>query len=220
MLGIASSSFLDSRPDGSPTSSALRRLGALTVRIVGGRLSGRRFSGPPTGLCTRPTSERVREGIASALVSGGWIEGTRVLDLYAGTGALAFEALSRGAREATLVEKSRPVARAIERSARELGIEDVAMVIVADLERLSSVRALEGPFDLVLVDPPYARIAHVEVLLSALASEAKLRAGAGVVVEHARRGPPKLPVGFDEISSYRYGDTAVLLARAATDEDI
>lgn len=145
-----------------------------------------------------------------------------MLDLYAGTGALAFEALSRGAREATLVERSLPVAKAIEKSARELGLESVTKVIVADLERWTSerwLRALEGPFDLVLVDPPYAQTIHVEVLLAALANEAKLSAGAAVVVEHAWRDPPKLPLGFDETSSYRYGSTAVLLARAPHDED-
>ena len=79
------------------------------MRIVGGSLGGRRFSGPP-GDATRPTSERVREAIASALDARGWIEGAVVLDLFAGTGALAFEALSRGADRAFLVERSRPLA--------------------------------------------------------------------------------------------------------------
>ena len=190
------------------------------MRIVGGRLSGRRFSGPP-GDRTRPTSERVREGIASALDARGLVEGARVLDLYAGTGALAFEALSRGAVEAILVERSRPVARAIERSARELGLEEAVTVVIADLEQPGErwLRAIEGVFDLVLADPPYARIARIEALLSILASRDKLRAGAAVVVEHARREPPTLPAGFSEISSYRYGDTAVLLARAPANEE-
>lgn len=163
---------------------------------------------------TRPTGERVREGVASALASRGLIEGARVLELYAGTGALAFEVLSRGAREATLFEKNRAAAAAIEKSARELGLEDEARVVVADLEDGEGwIRAIEGlTFDLVLIDPPYARIAHVEVLLSTLAREAKLSAGAAVVVEHERRKPPCLPAGFIEISSYRYGDTAVMLA--------
>lgn len=184
------------------------------MRIVGGNLSGRRFSGPP-GNSTRPTSERVREAVSSALDSRGWIDGSHVLDLYAGTGALAFEALSRGALDAVLVEKSRPVARAIKTSARELDLADRVKVVQADLERRNAshwLDAIANPIDLLMLDPPYAQIAKVEALLSTLAHEAKLAAEAAVVIEHARRDPPVLPLGFSEVSSYRYGDTAVLLA--------
>jgi len=180
------------------------------VRIVGGSLGGRRFSGPP-GDATRPTSERVREAIASALDARGWIEGAVVLDLFAGTGALAFEALSRGADRAFLVEKSRSVARAIDKSARELGLEARAKVIQADLTKAGWMDGVE-PASLVFLDPPYAEIARVEPLLSALAAAGKLQPDAVVVVEHARREPPTLPPGFGEVRSYRYGDTAVLVA--------
>ncbi|RZO54705.1 MAG: 16S rRNA (guanine(966)-N(2))-methyltransferase RsmD [Sandaracinaceae bacterium] len=184
------------------------------MRIVGGSLGGRRFSGPP-GDGTRPTSERAREAIASALDARGWLEDAIVLDLFAGTGALAFEALSRGAARAFLVEKSRVVAKAIEKSARELGLSDRATVIQADLlagRGQSRWLASIEPASLVFFDPPYAEIAAVEALLSTLAAEDKLRPGAAVVIEHARRAPPTLPPGFGEVRSYRYGDTAVLVA--------
>lgn len=185
------------------------------MRIVGGALSGRRFSGPP-GDRTRPTAERTREGIASALASRGWIEGAVVLDLWAGTGALAFEALSRGAARAVLVEGDRRVARAIDASARELGLEDRVTVVTADLEKPPAkwMGALDAPADLVFCDPPYARVERVGPVLSALLEAGKLRAGAAVVVEHARRAPPHLASGFGEVGAYRYGDTAVLLCTA------
>ncbi|MBX3269631.1 MAG: RsmD family RNA methyltransferase [Sandaracinaceae bacterium] len=183
------------------------------MRIVGGALSGRRFGGPASD-ATRPTSERVREAIGSALDARGWIAGARVLDLYAGTGAMAFEALSRGALDAVLVESARRVARAIEESAVELGLAARARVVVADLDAPPAPWAarLEARASLVFVDPPYAKVARVAPLLAALAAAGALAPDAIVVIEHARRHPPDLPLGFDEVSRYRYGDTAVLLA--------
>lgn len=164
----------------------------------------------------------MREALSSALDARGLIRDRRVLDLFAGTGALAFEALSRGARDAVLVEKAPAVAKAIERSARELGLEARTRVIVADLLRADTKRWLEAlaePVELVLIDPPYAEIARVEFLLSTLAREGKLAPDATVVIEHARRDPPTLPIGFSEISSYRYGDTSIVLATFTPSQD-
>lgn len=140
-----------------------------------------------------------------------------VLDLFAGTGAMAFEALSRGAKVAVLVERARPVAKAIEKSARELGLSDRVRVVNADLAREPTVwlRALDAPASLVFLDPPYADIARVAPLLEALASAGLLAEDATVVIEHATKQPPTLPLGFAEISRYRYGDTSVWLARHA-----
>lgn len=185
------------------------------MRIIGGTLGGRRFSGPP-GAKTRPTAERVREAVASALEARGWIAGAAVLELWAGTGALSFEALSRGARSAVLVEKDRRVARAIERSARELGLTDRTAVVVADLDKPPArwMRRLAEPADLVFCDPPYARIDRVGPVLAALERAGKLRPGAALVIEHAKRSPPTLPPSFGELTTYRYGDTAVLLGTA------
>lgn len=190
------------------------------MRIVGGELSGRRFSGPP-GQGTRPTSERVREALASALDARDLVRGALVLDLFAGTGALAFEALSRGAKRAILVEQDRRVAKAIERSAGELGLTDRVRVVMADLEKPGRrlLEGLDAPADLVFVDPPYDRIDAVQGLLSVLLREGKLRPGAALVIEHARRAPPTLPPGFEEVATYRHGDTSVLLATAPTDEE-
>lgn len=189
------------------------------MRIVGGTLSGRRFRGPP-GDATRPTSERVREAIASALEARDVFEGAVVLDLFAGTGALAFEALSRGAARAVLVERDRRVAAAIARSAQELGLEARAEVVVADLEaapaRWLSTRA--GRFDLVFCDPPYARTDRALEVLTALRDAGALADDATIVLEHGPRDAPVVPSGFEALRSYRYGDTAVLLLGAAPKE--
>lgn len=183
------------------------------MRIVGGSLSGRRFSGPPGDL-TRPTSERVREAIASAIESRGGFEGTRVLDLFAGTGAMAFEALSRGAERAVLVERDPKVARAIGKSAAELGLTARCTVITGDLgqsaTRARVERAAAGErFDRVFVDPPYADVAGVPGLLAALAPV--VAEDALLAVEHATRHAPPAIEGYDVLSHPRYGDTAVLL---------
>ncbi len=163
----------------------------------------------------------MREAIASALDARGRIEGALVLDLFAGTGAMAFEALSRGARHAVLVEQARPLVKAIERSAEELGLADRVTAVCADLARDGAPwrRALPAPASLVFLDPPYARIALVAALLAALAGARSLADDATIVIEHATKHPPVLPLGFEEISRYRYGDTAVWLARFTASEE-
>ncbi|MBP7683736.1 MAG: RsmD family RNA methyltransferase, partial [Deltaproteobacteria bacterium] len=100
------------------------------MRIVGGTLGGRRFDGPPSDL-TRPTSERVREALASALDARDAIRDVRVLDLFAGTGALAFEALSRGATDACLVERDPRVVKAAQQSIAALGLGERCVVVRA-----------------------------------------------------------------------------------------
>ncbi|MFW6049798.1 MAG: RsmD family RNA methyltransferase [Myxococcota bacterium] len=187
-----------------------------TLRIVGGALGGRRFSGPRKGE-VRPTSERVREAVASALEARDAIEGALVLDLFAGTGALAFEALSRGARAATLVEGDHRVARALDRAARQLGLAERTRVRRVDLlgarDRIARALSTDGPFTLVFADPPYAEIDRLPALLGALIESAVIAPGARVVVEHAARGAdPSLPLA--SIARYRYGDTAIALGEA------
>lgn len=188
------------------------------MRIVGGALSGRRFAGPP-GSSTRPTSERVREAIASALDARDAIHDARVLDLFAGTGALAFEALSRGARSAVLVELDRKVKSAIDESARTLGLRDRIQTIGVDLLR-DPVRAAEKlealatePFTLVFVDPPYAEILRVPPLLAELVRRGTLADDAFVVLEHAVRIPPGDLTPLEVETTYRHGDTQTVLAR-------
>jgi 16S rRNA (guanine966-N2)-methyltransferase len=158
--------------------------------------------------------------MASALLSRGLLEGARVLDLYAGTGALGFEALSRGAREAVLVDHDRRAEKALWASASALGLEGRVHVRRLDLggppaSASAALRAL-GPFDLVFADPPYEAIDQLPPLLVALADAELLTGEAIMVIEHAARRPPTLPPQLAIVSDYRYGDTAVaLLARAA-----
>lgn len=191
------------------------------MRIVGGRLGGRRLAAP-RGHATRPTSERVREGIASALDARDRIRDAIVLDLFAGTGALAFEAISRGAARAVLVDRDAKLLRAIREGAHDLGVTDAITTLALDLESPPSswIRRLpDERFDLVFLDPPYANIALVTGALAGLAECGKLSPNAAVIVEHARRAPPVLPAGFSELATYRYGDTAVVLASAPDEEN-
>lgn len=185
------------------------------MRIVGGALRGRRLPVPRVdGL--RPTSDRVREGIASALDARGALEGAVVLDLWAGTGALSFESLSRGARRAVLVERDRRLVAAIGRAADDLDLSSLVRPIALDLsdrpERCASRVVDLGPFDLVFADPPYAAVDRVAPLLAALGGANALAPGAAVVVEHATGRPPGPLEGLSTVATYRYGDTSIVLA--------
>ncbi|MDD9935737.1 MAG: RsmD family RNA methyltransferase [Myxococcales bacterium] len=186
------------------------------MRIVGGELSGRVIEAP-VGRDTRPTSDRVREGIAGALAARGAIEGAAVLDLFAGSGALGFEVLSRGAARLLCLDSDRRALRCIERNAASLGLTDRTRVVKLDLaatparigQRIAELDP--GPFSLVFADPPYADIAVVPALLAALVGQGLLTPGAFVAIEHPRGQPPATPEGFEPLSSYRYGDTGVAL---------
>lgn len=181
------------------------------MRIVGGALGGRRFDGPK-GDGTRPTSERVREALASALDSRDRLAGAKVLDLYAGTGALAFEALSRGAVNAVLVERDRAVAKALETSVVQLGLRGRVQVRTLDLtgrDVLARIPAPVGGFDLVFADPPYAEIAAAADLLDALGSSELLAEDGLVVLEHARKHPPRPLRSLASVAQYEYGDTSL-----------
>jgi 16S rRNA (guanine966-N2)-methyltransferase len=185
------------------------------VRIVGGRLGGRRLAGP-SAKGTRPTSDRAREGIASALEARGLIEGARVLDLFAGTGALGFEALSRGAAHVCFVDRDAGCVRAIKDNAELFGVTADIRALSIDLFREGALERISAdpPFDLLFADPPYAEIAKLGPVLEELFRRGRLTTGAALVLEHARRDSPVLPEGFGEIASYRYGDTAVVLCLA------
>lgn len=191
------------------------------TRIVGGSAGGRRLRTPP-GEATRPTSERVREAMFSSLEAAlGGLEGCRVLDLYAGSGALGLEALSRGALALTSVESDRRTARLVERNAADVGLGDRVEVLA-----LPVARVLAGPpggeraaYDLVLADPPYPLgeddLADV---LALLAEPGWLAEGVVVVVERSARSPePTWPPGLVPLRSRRYGETALWYVRAAAD---
>jgi 16S rRNA (guanine966-N2)-methyltransferase len=191
------------------------------MRIVGGRWRGRPLRAPK-GESTRPTSDRVREALFDALSArmGGDLGGGAVLDLYSGTGALALEALSRGAARAVLVENGRDALVALEANVAALGAGDLAVVIPADAGGAGLVRASRlGPFALLLVDPPY-RIdaARITTAVAVLRDEGALDPGAVVAYEHAAGAAIPAIEGFDVVRTYVYGDTAVTLLSRCDDE--
>jgi 16S rRNA (guanine966-N2)-methyltransferase len=179
------------------------------LRVVGGRLGGRRLR-PVPGRATRPTSDRVREALFAII--GGRVEGARVLDLFAGTGALAIEALSRGGSSAVLVEQAAPAVEVIRANLDALGLAGRCRVRRTRAETYLRTQR-DGPFDLVLLDPPYAApVGLVAGLLGRLARTA-LAPGAVVVVEAAARAePPPWPPSLTPDPPRRYGDTALHVA--------
>jgi 16S rRNA (guanine(966)-N(2))-methyltransferase RsmD len=176
------------------------------MRVVAGELRSRRLHTVP-GRETRPTSDRARAGLFDWL--GPNVDGARVLDLFAGTGALGIEALSRGASEAVFVERARGAVRVLRRNLEELGLERRARVVEADLARgLRPLAAKLGAFGLVLADPPYGGGA-LERLLEDEALASLLEPDGSVVVERSAReqGSPTL-TALRLRGTKRYGETA------------
>ncbi|MHB8339618.1 MAG: 16S rRNA (guanine(966)-N(2))-methyltransferase RsmD [Mycobacteriales bacterium] len=170
------------------------------IRVIAGTAGGRRLAAPP-GWSTRPSSDRLRAGLFSAL---GGLTGARVLDLYAGTGAVGLEALSRGAAGVLLVESDPAALRVLRANVRSV---DLAGALVRAQPVLA---ALEEPaphrFDVAFLDPPYAD--PVEPALAALVRGGWLAPGATVVVERAaREAAPGWPSGLSAIKDRRYGDS-------------
>jgi 16S rRNA (guanine966-N2)-methyltransferase len=174
------------------------------MRVVAGRLGGRRLRAP-RGRDTRPTSDRVREALFSML---GEIDGHRVLDLYAGSGAMAIEALSRGAATATLVDRDARAVEVIRANLEALGLEpEEAQVVHAPAAAALRDASRRGDtYDLVLLDPPYRDAATLGRELSQ-ALPAVLAPNARVVAESDRRAP--LELGLPVIRERRYGDTLI-----------
>jgi 16S rRNA (guanine966-N2)-methyltransferase len=176
------------------------------TRIIGGTAGGRQIAVPPTG--TRPTSDRVREALFSALEARGAIEDAEVLDLFAGSGALGIEALSRGASTAILVERD-PRACAVIQS--NVGVAGVRGALVRRSAVDAYLRKTPGPVDLVFVDPPYD--APVDDVVARLARWT--RKDAVVVVERDTRSPaPVWPEGLEPDDPRTYGETTLYLATA------
>jgi len=181
------------------------------TRIIAGAAGGRRLAVPPSG--TRPTSDRVREALFSALAADPGLDGLAVLDLCAGSGALGLEALSRGAAHALFVESDRRAAGVLRRNITALGLPG------ADVRPATAAAVLgtpaDRPYDLVLADPPYS-VADEEVArwLAAAQAHGWLADRAVVVVERARSGAPfPWPDGLAAVRERRYGDTVLHTAR-------
>ena len=177
------------------------------MRVISGRLKGRRLIAP-NGLATRPTADRIRESVFNIL--GGRIQAKHVLDLFAGTGALGIEALSRGAEQAVFIDRARAALDAIHGNIKNLGLENQTRVIQWDiLKNLNCLSSSAVLFDLVFMDPPYADQA-VPPTLEALVACGKLAPGARIVIEHSARIPLDLPTGPLTISDQRrFGKTLV-----------
>ncbi len=182
------------------------------TRIIAGTVGGRTLR-TPAGRGTRPTSDRVREALFSALEARGAVAGARVLDLYAGSGALGLEALSRGAEDAIFVESDQRALRTVRANIAQLGFDDRTQVIAMSV--LPAVaRVGPHPVDLVLVDPPYD-LAEADLgdVLGALTDESWLAPGGLVVVERSSRSPaPAWSVEYEVEKPRRYGETTVHLA--------
>jgi len=185
------------------------------MRVIAGSLGGRRLVAP-SGHGTRPTSDRVREALFNVL---GDVSGAVVLDLYAGTGALGIEALSRGAVRATFVENGRPALAALRQNLKTLGLEGASRVIAQPVSRAIAALASQGPFDLVFADPPYAALAEAVRSLEAMVRAKDLFAASSVrvVLEHASRDAPPELAGLDRVETRIYGDTALTLFTLSED---
>jgi 16S rRNA (guanine966-N2)-methyltransferase len=177
------------------------------VRIVAGSAKGTRLAPVPAG--TRPLLDRAREGLFSSL--GSTVEGARVLDLFAGTGAMGIEALSRGARSALFVDSSPGAAKVIGENLRRTKL--AAAGTVRRQEALRALRQGPGQFDLILLDPPYRTPdATVDALLGEIAAQGVSAAGATVVLTRPKAGyMPVIPIHWRPARQLAYGDLLVLV---------
>jgi len=184
------------------------------IRIVGGTAGGRRLK-TPAGETTRPTADRVREALFSTLEAElGSLTGLRFLDLYAGSGAIGLEAMSRGAGVVTAVESNRRTARLVQENATTLGFGKVEVLVQ------SVARALQhrprAPYDVVFVDPPYpVDNEEVERAVALLLANDWLSAGSLLVVERSARSvEPTWPTGLVREREKAYGETVLWYVRA------
>lgn len=185
------------------------------TRIIAGRAGSLTLEVPDAG--TRPTADRVRESLFGALESADALRGATVLDLYAGSGALALEAISRGASRADLVEKAPRAASVVHRNAERVtkAVGKDATTAVHRTSVNAYLQIAHGPFDLVFIDPPYD-LAEDDLTATLELLVASLAPGAIVIVERGSRSPePTLPSELVADRSKRYGDTTLWWATTA-----
>jgi 16S rRNA (guanine966-N2)-methyltransferase len=178
------------------------------MRVIAGSLGGRVLKAP-TGRVTRPTSDRVREALFAMLAQ---LHGASVLDLFAGSGALGIEALSRGAERAVFVERDASAAKILHANLAALGIEPAAAEVRRGDARavLQSARAAKETYDLIFIDPPYSHARVWGPELSAILPSLS-RPAARIVVESDRRAPLQLRLAVEQ--QRRYGDTSITIHR-------
>jgi 16S rRNA (guanine966-N2)-methyltransferase len=185
----------------------------VSLRVIAGSAGGRKLVAPKSG--ARPTTDRVKEALFSSL-GDELVHDATVLDLYAGSGALAIEALSRGAGTAVLVDRDAAAAAAIRANLETTGFAAVAEVRRVEVARFVTSRIQDGPFDLVFLDPPYdVPSEEVAAVLAALAATGAVTSGGTVVVERPTSGVPvPLPAGWGIERERAYGDTLLVVAHA------
>ena len=193
------------------------------MRIVGGMWRGKTFDAPE-GRGTRPTTDRMREALASMILSamGLNLEGCSVLDAFAGSGAVGLELLSRGARRCTFCERDRRASALVRRNCKALGVPSAAFDVVGgDVCRLPQRAPRQGvPYDIVFLDPPYAMPAKdVSSLVAGLDAAHMLAASCLVVYERSSDGAKLELEGFEELRSKRHGGTCIdLLQKERSNE--
>jgi 16S rRNA (guanine966-N2)-methyltransferase len=177
------------------------------MRVISGTSKGRRLA-TPKSRAIRPTSDRVKESIFNLL--GGEVEGKVVLDLFAGTGSLGIEALSRGAKKAIFVEKGRQALRLIQRNLSHVGVRERSEILPKEVNRAIGTLKQKGEsFDLILMDPPYEKGLIRKTLLK-LQSHRIYHEDSILVIEHDRREPiPEMGEGWTLIRQRRIGDTMI-----------
>jgi 16S rRNA (guanine966-N2)-methyltransferase len=186
------------------------------MRVIAGTHRGRRLRGP-LGAAVRPTSDRVREALFSIL--GPRVAGCRFLDLYAGTGAVGIEALSRGAAHVTSVETNREALALLRRNVADCGMADRVMVRGHTVQQfLRQPDRWNGPYDVLFADPPYADVDAFASCLNDVAGDALLAPDARVIIEHAAKTSLPARVGICALRrAYRYGDTSLSLYAPAAE---
>ncbi|HLM19073.1 MAG TPA: 16S rRNA (guanine(966)-N(2))-methyltransferase RsmD [Acidimicrobiia bacterium] len=184
----------------------------MALRVIAGTAGGRKLVAPKGG--ARPTTDRLKEALFSSL--GPRVNDATVLDLYAGSGALAIEALSRGAGSAVLVDRDPAASAAMRANLETTGFVTDARVQRVDVGRFVTAPIADGPFDLVFLDPPYeVPSEEVAAVLAALAASDAVTVGGTVVLERPKSGEPvRLPDGWGIERERAYGDTLVVVARA------
>jgi 16S rRNA (guanine966-N2)-methyltransferase len=183
------------------------------MRIVGGRLKGRNLASP-TSSDIRPTADRLRESLFNILIHAydNPIADARVLDLFAGTGALGIEAVSRGAKFALFVDNGAEARALMRNNVEALGLGGVTKIYRRDATHLGQAHPVE-PFSLAFLDPPYAK-GLAEKALASLRDGAWLTRGALLVIEEAKAAAFKAPEGFEELERRAYDDTEFVILRA------
>lgn len=185
------------------------------MRIVGGEFRGRKLAAP-SGQSTRPTTDRAREALFNKLqhAFAGRLEGARVLDLFAGTGALGLEALSRGAQTCLFIEMAADARGVIRTNIETFGLQGRAKMFRRDATRLGDAGTMM-PFDLLFADPPYGK-GLGEAALSAALNGGWLKPGALCLVEESVTAPFRPPEGFRQVDILKQGATAVYFAEAGS----